>query len=136
MHLHTSHVLGKSKHRLLELFVFLFLVLGTFWLSNSITLTKTQVCVCRCTHLCVCIGRPQVNFIHVPIPTLFFVRVLQEEYQMSLESAALLDWLVNETQGPACLLTHPALRSKKWVFGVQTKILMHRKPSALWATSA
>lgn len=85
-----------------------------------------------------CIGRPQVKFrcLHPSFPTLFFVRVLQEEYQMSLESAALLDWLVNETQGPACLLTHPALRSKQWVFGVQTKILMHRKHSAHWATSA
>lgn len=50
--------------------------------------------------------------------------------------AGLLDWLVNETQGPACLLIHPALRSKKQVFGVQTKILMHRKHSAHWATSA
>lgn len=139
MHLHTSHVLGKSKHRLLELFVFLFLVPGTFWLSNSITLTKTQVCVCR-WHSPVCAlgghrSTSDVSMYHFP-PCFFFLTVLQEEYQMSPESAALLDWLVNETQGSACLLTHPALRSKKRVFGVQTKIVMHRKPSALWATSA
>lgn len=120
MHLHTSHVLGKSKHRLLELSVFLFLVPGTFWLSNSITLTKTQVCVQVHSTVCALGGHRSTSDVFMCHFPPCFVAVLQE-YQMSPESAALLDWLVNETQGPACLLTHPALRSKKRYLGFKLR---------------
>lgn len=93
--------------------------------------------VCRCTHLCAhweVTGQLQMS--SSINSHLVFCGVLQAEYQINLESAALLDWLVNETQGLTCLLTHPALRLQKWLFGIQTKICMHRKHSAHWAISA